>query len=148
MIVQVDDVIDAEILFEQQAIDDASDKSFEALLGAIVVSLQAGEPLKKTKKLIEDANVNKDLSKDLRKVLNEQLENITGEKTKIDYDETVVAGYTSKELIEQRKNTTKKQATKFMVQAQDVLKDEKRYIRISRDSCDSAFRDSSLQCFI
>jgi hypothetical protein len=128
MIVQVDDVIDAEILFEQQAIDDESDKLFEALLGAIVASLQAGEPLKKTKKLIEDANVNKDLSKELRKVLNEQLENITDEKTKIDYDEATIAGYTYKELVEQRKNTTKKQATKFMVQAQDVLKDEKRQI--------------------
>jgi hypothetical protein len=109
-VVEIDDVIGAEILFEQQALDDASNEAFKVLLLAIVASIQAGEPLKKTKKLIADANVNKDLSKNLRKIINEQLENITDEKTKIDYDEAVIAGYTYKELVAIRKNTTTKQS--------------------------------------
>lgn len=123
-----DDVINAEILFEQQQIEDESAKDYKALLLAIVASLEAGEPLKKTKKLIEDADVNKDLSKDLRKISNEQIENITDDATKIDYDEAVIAGYTFKELVAQRKNTTKKQATKFMMQAQELLKEDKAQI--------------------
>lgn len=129
MIEDVDDVIKAEILFEQQAIEDTSSEAFKALLLAIIASTQANEPIKKTKELIEDANVNQDLSKNLRKVINEQLENITGEPTKINYDEAVIAGYTYKELIAIRKNTTKKQATKFMVQAQDDIKDDVKQIK-------------------
>lgn len=127
-ITDADNIINFEILAEQQSIEDTSSEAFKQLILAIIASIQAGEPLKKTKKLIEDADVNKDLSSGLRKIINEQLQNITGEQTKINYDEAIVAGYTYKELIEQRKNTTKKQATKFMTQAQDVLKDEKRQI--------------------
>ena len=127
-VIEIDDVIGAEILFEQQALDDTSNEAFKVLLLAIVASIQAGEPLKKTKKIIADANINKDLSKNLRKIINEQIENITDEKTKIDFDEAVIAGYTYKELVAIRKNTTTKQAIKFMTQAQDILKDEKAQI--------------------
>lgn len=125
MITDIDDVISAEILFEQQEVEDESSDAYKALLLAIVASIKAGEPAKDTKKIIADANVNKDLSKELRKISNEQIENITGEAQKIDFDEAVIAGYTFKELVAQRKNTTTKQATKFMAQAQDVIKEDK-----------------------
>jgi SPP1 gp7 family putative phage head morphogenesis protein len=128
MIIEADAVINAEILFEQQAIEDTSIEAFKELLLKITSLLQAGEPLKKIKKLIENSDVNKNLSKDLQKVIKQQLENITGEQAKINLEEAVIAGYTHKELIEQRKNTTKKQAIKYMTQAEDVLKDEKRKI--------------------
>ena len=124
----VDEIINFELLAEQQKLEDESAVAYKALLLAIVASIKAGEPLKDTKKLIEDANVNKDLSRDLRKISNQQIANITGEPAQINYDEAVIAGYTFKELVVQRKNTTKKQATKFMAQAQDVLKDEKEQI--------------------
>lgn len=124
MIIEADDILNAEILFEQQMIDDESGKEYKALLLALIASLQSGEPLRETKKLINDANINKDLRKTLQKMVDEQNENITDEKEKLDFDEAVIAGYTFTELIAQRKVTTKKQATKFMVQAQDVLTDD------------------------
>lgn len=121
-ITDVDNIIDFEILAEQQKIEDVSDEAFKELLLALVASINAGDALKKTKEIIAQSDVNKDLSSTLRTLANEQLNTITGEDTKINYDEAVIAGYTFKELIAQRKETTKKQATKFMVQAIEAEK--------------------------
>lgn len=122
MIYDVDDVINAEILFEQQETGDKSTAEFKTLLLAIIASIKAGEPLKKTKKLIEDSNINADLKDNLEKMISEQLENIADEKVKFDFATAVIAGYTFNELIAQRKQTTKKQLTKFMVSAVDAVK--------------------------
>lgn len=122
MIYDIDDVINAEILFEQQETGDKSTADFKALLLAIIASIKAGEPLKKTKKLIEDSNINADLKDNLEKMISEQLENIADEKVKFDFATAVIAGYTFNELIAQRKQTTKKQLTKFMVSAVDAVK--------------------------
>lgn len=122
MIYDVDDVINAEILFEQQDTGDKSTTEFKALLLAIIASIKAGGPLKKTKKLIEDSNINADLKDNLEKMISEQLENITDKKVKFDFATAIIAGYTFNELIAQRKQTTKKQLTKFMVSAVDTVK--------------------------
>lgn len=124
----VDNIIDFEILAEQQQIEDKSDDAFKVLLLAIIASIESGEPLKKTKKLISDANVNDELSSTLKKFVNEQVSTITGEKNKVDFGELVIAGYTFNELIAQRKETTKKQATKFMARAMDEIKAETKNI--------------------
>lgn len=123
MIYDVDDVINAEILFEQQETGDKSTADFKALLLAIIASIKAGEPLKKTKKLIEDSNINADLKDNLEKMISEQLENIADEKVKFDFATAVIAGYTFNELIAQRKQTVKKQLTGFMTRAGDAVKD-------------------------
>lgn len=122
MIYDIDDLINAEILFEQQETGDKSTAEFKALLLAIVASIKAGEPLKKTKKLIDDSNINTDLKDNLEKMISEQLENIADEKVKFDFATAIIAGYTFNELIAQRKQTTKKQLTKFMVSAVDAVK--------------------------
>lgn len=122
MIYEIDELINAEILFEQQYTGDESSKEFKALLLAIIASIKAGEPLKKTKKLIDESDINKDLKDNLEVMIDEQLENITGEKQKFDFATALIAGYTFNELLAQRKLTTKKQLTKFMVSAIDVVK--------------------------
>jgi hypothetical protein len=122
MIYDIDELINAEILFEQQYTGDESSKEFKALLLAIIASIKAGEPLKKTKKIIDESDINKDLKDNLEVMINEQLENITGEKQKFDFATALIAGYTFNELLAQRKVTTKKQLTKFMVSAIDVIK--------------------------
>lgn len=122
MIYDIDDLINAEILFEQQETGDKSTSEFKALLLAIIASIKAGEPLKKTKKLIDDSNINADLKDNLEKMISEQLQNIADEKVKFDFATAVIAGYTFNELIAQRKQTTKKQLTKFMVSAVDAVK--------------------------
>lgn len=122
MIIEADAVINAEILFEQQAINDESNTAFKALLLAIIASIRAGEPLKKTKKLIADANINKDLQKNLQKMVDEQIYNITEKKQKLDFAKVLIAGYTFNELIAQRNKTTQKQLTKFMIKADDAVK--------------------------
>ena len=122
MIYDIDELINAEILFEQQYTGDESSKEFKSLLLAIIASIKAGEPLKKTKKLIDESDINKDLKDNLEVMIDEQLENITGEKQKFDFATALIAGYTFNELLAQRKVTTKKQLTKFMVSAIDVVK--------------------------
>jgi hypothetical protein len=49
MIIDDDEVIAYELLAEQQETGDESATSFLALLLAILASIEAGEPLKKTK---------------------------------------------------------------------------------------------------
>lgn len=121
MIYDIEDVINAEILFEQQDTEDKSSEAFKALLLAIIASIKAGEPLKKTKKLIENSDINSDLKDNLEKMISEQLENISDKKVKFDFATAVIAGYTFNELIDQRKQTTKKQLTKFMVSAVNTV---------------------------
>ena len=128
-ITDVDNIIDFELLAENKKIEDASDEKFKEILLGIIASINSGETTLKTKSYIDNSNVNQDLKSELRTFVNEQVENITGEKDKLDFEKTIIAGYTFNELIEQRKNTTKKQLTRFMVQAQDVLAEEKAQIK-------------------
>lgn len=123
MIYSLEDVLQYEALAEQQDFEDNSIEDFDILLLAIIASIQKNEPITKTKKLIEEANVNKNLNSNLRKRAEEQYKDITDEKEKLDFNEIMLFGYTFKELIAQRKNTTKKQLVNFMVQARNVLND-------------------------
>lgn len=120
-----DAIINFEIYAEQQEINDRSNIKFKELLLAIIASIQLGEPLKKTKQLIYKSNVNGDTKEKLEKLINDQNEIITGKKTKLNLNELIFAGYTFIELIEQRKQTTLKQAIRFMVQAQNIIEEEK-----------------------
>lgn len=128
-ITNVDNIIDFELLAENKKIEDVSDERFKEILLGIVASINNDETIAKTKSYIDNSNVNEDLKSNLRTYVNEQVENITGEKDKLDFEKTIIAGYTFNELVEQRKNTTKKQLTRFMVQAQDVLAEEKAQIK-------------------
>lgn len=123
MIIDDDDVITAEMLFEQQDTEDESDVAFKALLLAILASIEAGEPLRETKKIIKNSNVNVGLKKNLSRMITEQNENITDEKDVVNFNEATIAGFTFNELIKNRELTTTKQATRFMTTAKDVLAD-------------------------
>lgn len=122
-ITEIDNIIDFEILAENQVINDNSDKDFEDLLLLIIASIKRNDTFLQTKKIIDNSDVNINLKDDLKEYVDGQVEIITGEKESINFAKTLLAGYTFNELITQRKNTTKKQLTRFMVQAQDAIKE-------------------------
>lgn len=124
MIYTLEDVIAYESLVEQQDYEDNSADAFDLLLLSILASVEKNEPISKTRELIKESNVNKDLYSNLKKRSEEQYQDITDEKEKLDFDKLVLFGYTFRELVAQRKNTTKKALTNFMVQAKNVIKDE------------------------
>lgn len=132
-ITELDNIINFEILAENQEINDNSDKAFEALLLAIIASISKNDTQAQTKKLIDNSDINENLKEDLKVFVNSQVENITGEKETINFATTLIAGFTFNELIAQRKNTTKKQLTRFMVQAQDAIKQQERVTQLIQD---------------
>lgn len=123
MIYTLDDVLAYETLVEQQDYEDNSLDDFDILLLSILASVEKNEPISKTRELIKESNVNKDLYSNLKKRSQEQYQDITDEKEKLDFDKLVLFGYTFRELVAQRKNTTRKALTNFMVQAKNVVKD-------------------------
>ncbi len=132
-ITELDNIINFEILAENQEINDNSDKGFEALLLAIIASISKNDTQAQTKKLIDNSDINENLKEDLKVFVNSQVENITGEKETINFATTLIAGFTFNELIAQRKNTTKKQLTRFMIQAQDAIKQQERVTQLIQD---------------
>lgn len=132
-ITELDNIINFEILAENQEINDNSDKAFEALLLAIIASISKNDTQAQTKKLIDNSDINENIKEDLKVFVNSQVENITGEKETINFATTLIAGFTFNELIAQRKNTTKKQLTRFMVQAQDAIKQQERVTQLIQD---------------
>jgi len=125
MIVTEKDTITAEALFEQQEIKDDSEERFRELLLAILLSVQLEAPLRDTKKIIENSKVNVGLKANLSEMIEQQNEIITDEKSTINFNEAIIAGYTFNELIKNRENTTKKQATRFMQIVSDTIKENK-----------------------
>lgn len=119
----IDDIIDFEIMAESQKINDNSSKDFENLLLMIIASIKKDDTVAQTKKIIDNSDINSNLKDDLKEFVNGQVEAITDEKENINFATTIIAGYTFNQLIAQRKNTTKKQLTRFMVQAQDAIKE-------------------------
>ncbi len=132
-ITELDNIINFEILAENQEINDNSDKAFEPLLLAIIASISKNDTQAQTKKLIDNSDINENLKEDLKVFVNSQVENITGEKETINFATTLIAGFTFNELIAQRKNTTKKQLTRFMVQAQDAIKQQETVTQLIQD---------------
>lgn len=132
-ITEIDNIINFELLAENQKINDTSYIEFEALLLAIIASLNKNDTQRETKRIIDTADVNKDLKDELKTFVDGQVENITGEKESINFATTLLAGFTFNELVAQRKNTTIKQATRFMVQAQDAIKENERITQLIND---------------
>lgn len=125
MIETEDEVINAEIYFEQQKIDDTSSKDFLTLLNSIKSKLEANRPIKEIKKMIYDSDINSDMQDTLQSMANEQVSNITGDDENVSLTEEAFAGYTFKESIKLRKEATQKRAISFMARAKEILKDGK-----------------------
>jgi len=132
-ITEIDNIINLELLAENQKINDYSHKDFEALLLAIVASINKNDTQAKTKKLIDNSDINENLKEDLKVFVESQVETITDEKDNINFATTILAGFTFNELIAQRKITTKKQLTRFMVQAQDAIKQQEKVTQLIQD---------------
>ncbi|MDY0193580.1 MAG: phage minor head protein [Aliarcobacter butzleri] len=132
-ITEIDNIINFELLAENQEINDSSYKDFEALLLAIIASINKNDTQVQTKKIINNSDINENLKEDLKVFVESQVENITGEEDNINFATTLIAGFTFNELIAQRKNTTKKQLTRFMVQAQDAIKEQEIVTQLIKD---------------
>jgi len=125
MIRNIDDLIYAEMLFEQQEILDKSYVDYGVAVATIVHMLKSGKTIKQVKRYINSLNINKDLEDNLISHSEQQASNIQGEKTTIDPAKILFAGYTIKELINLRKNTTKNKLIKIMAKTNGALKENK-----------------------
>lgn len=132
-ITEIDNIINFELLAENQEINDTSYLAFEALLLALIASITKGDTQAQTRKIIDNSDVNTDLKDELKVFVNSQVENITGEKDNINFATTIIAGFTFNQLIAQRKLTTQKQLTRFMVQAQDAIKQQQEITQLVKD---------------
>jgi hypothetical protein len=128
MIYELEDLITYEMMTEQQDYEDNSFDEYVSILALIVSMINDNRSISKIKKEISTANINKDLESNLNKRANEQYQDITDEKTKLNFNEITLFGYTFKELIAQRKQTTQKSLINFMVQVSDLAKEEPKAI--------------------
>lgn len=123
MITDADAVIEAELYFEQQKIEDDSSKEFLILLLLIKNKLEQGKTLKQVKKIIDSSNINSNMKDTLEKMINEQVSIIADDKTKINLAEVTTAGYTYSEVVKLKQESVRKQLISSMVKMNEAIKD-------------------------
>lgn len=136
MMEEFDKVIEQELYFELQQIDDYAESEFSALLFWIVGALQAGKSVKEIKRYIKKQDVDANLESNLRLFLGQQYENITGEEEEFNLGLEAVAGYTFLEGIRERKAGIKRRAVRFMARAKELLKAGEGVQRFVREELD------------
>lgn len=119
-----DNAIKEEIYFDHQKIDDESAKEFQDLMFWIVGALESGKSTRTIKAHIYKQDIDKDLEERMKKMFEEQAENITGVKKEFNMNQETIGGYTFKEIIKQRKLSIQKRAISFMSQAQEIIKND------------------------
>ena len=119
---ELDYVIEQELYFEMQKIEDDASMQFNWLLLWIIGALKSGKSVKRIKQFIHKQNLDKNLEDNLRLFLEQQYRNITGEDEKFNLGLEAVAGYTFLENIRERKVAIKKRAVRFMARAKELLK--------------------------
>ena len=124
MIRNVDDLIYAEMLFENQEVKDISYIQYSLAVKTIVEMLKSGRTLKQVKRYINSLYVNEDLEETLTTHANQQATHIEEENSIINPSTILFAGYTIKELIKLRKNTTKNKLIKTMSKVNIALKEK------------------------
>lgn len=133
MLYTEDEVITGEIYFEQQAINDRSLSKFRNLLITIKNEIEAGTPIKKIKKIIDTSDINADMQDTLQEIAEQQISIITGEESSVNLAVVGLAGYTLKEAVSAKKESVKKQAQRFMANANELLKDKEDLTTLLKD---------------
>lgn len=121
---ELDDIIEQEIYFELQEIEDTADKEFNALLLWIVNALRTGKTIKTIKQYIRKQDIDPNLEENMIKFLSQQYENITGDDKKFNLGLEAIAGYTFAEDAVARKIAIKIRAIRFMARARGIMQDE------------------------
>lgn len=139
---ELDDLIEQEIYFEMQKIDDYGDDEFSALLFWIVGALQANKSLRAIKAYIHKVRLDIDLDKNLKLFLSQQSENITGKKKDFDLGRETFGGYTFDEAIKNKRESLRHRAIRFTATAKELIKDGQGVQSLIRDTRNKQIRDA------
>jgi len=123
MLLTHNDIIEAELYFEQQHISDNSHKEFLSLLFLIKSKLETNTPIKEIKRLIRANTVNNDLADKLKEFMEQQMSNITDEDESVSLHKEALAGYTFLELMRIRNQNTQKNLIATMARMREALKE-------------------------
>lgn len=124
MLYTEDEVITGEIYFEQQKINDKSTSKYKSLLNNIKSEIEAGTPIKKIKQIINSSDINADMQDTLQEMADQQVSIITGEDDSASLSAVALAGYTIKESVKAKREGVKKNAQKFMANANELIKEK------------------------
>lgn len=120
---ELDAAILAELMFDNQQVDDETHKKYEELALWIVFALQAGKTTKQIKRYIRSQDVTAGLADRVGDFVAGQYAAITGKDAKGVMATEVAGGETIAEVVERKAVDTRLKAVRFMARAKEAIKE-------------------------